>query len=62
MVVLPLKCIWMPKLLQVFLNFCVWYHNGNVLVAGSFVVGVVVLVPSGCLCIVVVVFVVKLGV
>ena len=40
-------------------SFCVGYHNGNVLIVGSFVVGVDVLVPSSCLCIVMVVFVVK---
>ena len=27
------------------------FHDGNVFVVGSFAVGVVVLVPSGCLCI-----------
>ena len=40
-------------------SFSVGYHDRNVLVVGSFVTGVVVLVPSGCLCIVDVVLVVE---
>ena len=53
-VLLPLKCTWMPKLLQVFLNlslspFCVGYYDGSVFVVGTSVVGVVVLVTVNCL-------------
>ena len=51
MVLLPLKCIWIPKVLQVLFNFslspCVGYHYGNIFVVEYFIVGTVVLVPNG---------------
>ena len=64
MVLLPLKCTWNPKVvtgpLKLFpKSFYVGYHYGNVFIIESFIVGVVVLVSSGCLSIVVVVLVVE---
>ena len=67
MELLPLKCTWIPKLLQIFLNlspspFCVGDNYGDVMVVRSFVGGAVFLVNGGCLCIEVVMFAVKFGV
>ena len=42
-------------------SFFVGYHDGNVLVVGFFIVGVVVLVPHGCLCTLDSEFVVEFG-
>ena len=50
-------------LLEIFpKSFSVGYHDGNASVVGPFIVGDVLLVPSGCLCIAVIVLVVGLSV
>ena len=63
MVLLPLKCTWIPKLLHILLNISpslnVWYHYGGIFAVWSIVVCIVGLVVSSCLSIVDVVFMVK---
>ena len=54
MMLLPLKCTCMPKLLQVFLNLslkssCLRYYNGNTFVATPSVIGVAFTIVD-CLC------------
>ena len=60
----PLKCTWIPKLLQLLLNLSTkpmyaWYYYGDIFAVCSIVAGVVGLVASSCLSTMGVVFMVE---